>query len=65
VVATLGTFFYSASTVGSYRRPRGDHAKPRIEGSEFAQEGLERRFTQPSFFGPRRVFERLQAIQDQ
>jgi hypothetical protein len=38
VVATLGTFFYSASTVGSYRRPRGDHTKPRIEGSEFAQE---------------------------
>ena len=30
------------------RRPGGKHAKPRIEGGQFAQERLEGRFAQPS-----------------
>ena len=49
----------------SDRRPRGNHAKPRIEGSEFAQERLEGRLTQPSFLWTRRILEGLQAIQNQ
>jgi hypothetical protein len=47
------------------RRPRGDHAKPLIEGGEFAQERLEGRLTQPSFLGTRRILERLQTVQNQ
>src|SRR5262249_10715122 len=49
----------------SDRRLRGSHAKPLIEGSEFAQERLEGRLTQPSFLRARRILERLQAIQNQ
>src|SRR6266446_7415366 len=49
----------------SNRRPRGNHAKPRIEGSEFAQKRLEGRLAQPSFLRTWRVLERLQAIQNQ
>ena len=49
----------------SDRRPRGNHTKPRIESSEFAQKRLEGRLTQPSFLWPRRILERLQAIQNQ
>ena len=49
----------------SDRCPRGNHAKPRIEGSEFAQERLQGRITQPSFLWTRRILERLQAIQNQ
>src|ERR1700686_887598 len=48
----------------SDRQARGNHAKPFIEGSEFAQERLEGRFTQPSFLWSRRILERLQAIQN-
>jgi hypothetical protein len=48
----------------SDRRPRGNHAKPHIEGSEFAQERLEGRLTQPSFLWARRILERLQAVQN-
>src|SRR6516165_10545001 len=48
----------------SYRRPRGNHAKPRIESGEFAQERLEGGLTQPSFLWTRRILERLQAIQN-
>src|SRR5215471_20480135 len=49
----------------SNRRARGNHAKPRIEGSEFAQKRLQRRLTQPSLLWTRRVLEQLQAIQNQ
>ena len=49
----------------SDRRPRGNHAKPRIEGSEFAHKRLEGRLTQASFLWPRRILERLQTIQNQ
>src|SRR5215472_17364291 len=34
------------------RQARGNYAKPRIECSEFAQERLEGRLTQPSFCEP-------------
>jgi len=47
------------------RRPRGSHAKPPIEGSEFAQKRLEGRLAQPSFLWTRRILERLQAIRNQ
>src|SRR5580704_15174798 len=47
----------------SDRRPRGNHAKPRIEGSEFAQKRLEGRLTYASFLWTRRILERLQSIQ--
>src|SRR5215468_11166771 len=47
------------------RRPRGNHAKPRIEGGEFAQKRLEGRLTQPSFLWTRRILERLQAVQNE
>src|SRR5580704_13338603 len=43
----------------------GNHTKPRIKGSEFAQERLEGRLTQPSFLWTRRILEGLQAIQNQ
>src|SRR5215469_9850654 len=46
------------------RRPRGNHAKPQIEGSEFTQERLEGRLSQPSFLWTRRILERLQPIQN-
>ena len=49
----------------SDRRPRGNYAKPRIEGSEFAQKRLEGRLTYASFLWSRRILERLQAIQNQ
>src|SRR5580692_12240991 len=49
----------------SDRRSRGNHAKPRIEGSEFAQKRLEGRLTYASFLWPRRILERLQAVQNQ
>jgi hypothetical protein len=45
--------------------PCGDHAKPCIEGSEFAQESLEGKRSDPSFLWTRRVLERLQTIQNQ
>src|SRR5215813_8105356 len=48
----------------SYRRPRGNHAKPLIECSEFAQERLEGRLTQPSFLWTRRILQRLQTVQN-
>src|SRR5215468_10965297 len=48
----------------SDRQARGNHAKPFIEGSEFAQERLEGRFMKPSFLWSRRILERLQAIQN-
>src|SRR6516162_5427760 len=48
----------------SYRRSRGNHAKPRIEGSELAQKRLEGRLTQPSFLWTRRILQRLQTIQN-
>jgi len=49
----------------SDRCPRCNHAKPRIEGSEFAQKRLERRLTQPSFLWTRRILQGFQAIQNQ
>ena len=49
----------------SDRYPRGNHTKPRIEGSEFAHKRLEGRLSQASFLLPRRILERLQAIQNQ
>src|SRR6516162_699843 len=49
----------------SDRRPRGNHAKPRIEGSKLAQKRLQRRLPQPSFFWTRRILKRLQPIQHQ
>ena len=49
----------------SDRHPRSNHAKPRIEGSEFAQKRLEGRLTNASFLWTRRILERLQAIQNQ
>src|SRR6516164_1297105 len=49
----------------SNRRARGNYAKPRIEGSEFAQKRLERRLTQPSFLWTRRILQGFQAIQNQ
>ena len=49
----------------SDRRARGNHAKPRIEGGEFAQKRLEGRLTYASFLWTRRILERLQAIQNQ
>src|SRR5215472_2753638 len=39
----------------SDRQARGNYAKPRIEGSEFAQKRLEGRLTQPSFLWTRRM----------
>src|SRR6516165_7599409 len=48
----------------SDRRSRGNHAKPRIEGSKLAQERLDGRLPQPSFLWTRRILERLQAIQN-
>src|SRR6516162_6833705 len=48
----------------SDRQPRGNDAKPRIEGSEFTQECLQGRLTDPSFLWSRRILERLQAIQN-
>src|ERR1700738_2295098 len=48
----------------SDRRPRGNHAKPGIEGSEFAQKRLKGRLTYAPFLWTRRVLERLQAIQN-
>src|ERR1700757_364697 len=47
------------------RRPRINHAKPRIESSEFAQKRLEGRLSQPSFLWARRILERFQAIQNE
>ncbi len=47
------------------RQPRGNHTKPAIEGSEFAQKRLQRRITEPPFLCTRRILERLQAIQNQ
>jgi len=49
----------------SDRRPRGDHAKPRIESGEFAQERLEGKLTEPPFLWTRRILERLQTVQNQ
>jgi hypothetical protein len=46
----------------SDRRPRGNHAKPIIEGSKLAQKRLEGRITQPPFLRTRRILERLQTI---
>src|SRR6516164_3090077 len=43
----------------------GSHAKPCIEGSEFAQKRLKGRLTQPSFLWTRWILERLQAVQNQ
>src|SRR5271166_1371826 len=48
----------------SDRRPRGNYAKPRIEGSEFAQKRLEGRLTYASFLWTRWILERLQTIQN-
>src|SRR5260370_39294279 len=48
----------------SNRKSRGNHAKPRIEGSKLAQKRLEARLTQPSFLRTRRILERLQPIQN-
>src|SRR5215471_11115364 len=48
----------------SDRRSRGNHAKPRIEGSKLAQERLEGRLPQPSFLWTRRILERLQTVQN-
>ena len=47
------------------RQPCGYHAKPRIEGSEFAQERLEAWLTNPSFSRPRWILERFQTVQNQ
>ena len=47
------------------RQPRGNYAKPRIEGSKLAQKRLQGRIAQPSFLWTRRILERLQAIQNQ
>src|SRR5215469_14166449 len=49
----------------SDRRSCGNHAKPRVEGSELAQKCLEGRLTQPSFLWTGRILERLQTIQQQ
>src|SRR5215471_14347187 len=46
------------------RQARGNYAKARIECSEFAQERLEGRLTQPSFLWTRRILERLHAVQN-
>src|SRR6516164_1513807 len=48
----------------SDRCPRGDHAKPCIEGGEFSQERLEGRFSEPSFLLTRRILEWLQTVQN-
>src|SRR5580704_18271578 len=48
----------------SDRRPRGNHAKPLIEGSKLPQKRLEGRLTQSSFLWTRRILDRLQAIQN-
>src|SRR5260370_40080854 len=48
----------------SNRKSRGNHAKPRIEGSKLAQKRLEARLTQPSFLRTRWILERLQPIQN-
>src|SRR6516162_3655873 len=45
--------------------PRGNHAKPLIEGCKLAQKRLERRLPYPSFLWTGRILEGLQAIQDQ
>jgi hypothetical protein len=47
------------------RKAGGNHAKPRIKGSELAQKRLEGRLTQPPFLWARRILERLQAVQNQ
>jgi hypothetical protein len=47
------------------RQTSGDHAKPRIEGSKFAQKRLEGRLPYPSFLRTRRILKRLQAVKDQ
>jgi hypothetical protein len=49
----------------SDRRPRGNHAKPRIESSKLAQKRLEERLAYASFLWTRRILDRLQAIQNQ
>src|SRR5215471_2930210 len=46
-------------------RPRGNQAKPCIEGSKLTQERLKGRLTQPSLLRTRRILERLQTIQNQ
>jgi hypothetical protein len=46
-------------------RPSRDHAKPGVQGSEFAQKRLEGRISQPSFLGTGRILERLQTVQNQ
>ena len=46
------------------RYPRGNQAKPAIEGSELAQKRLERRLTQPSLLWTGWILERLQAVQN-
>src|SRR5260221_6510298 len=45
-------------------RARGDHAKPRIEGSKLAQKRLEGWLPYLSFLWTRRILERLQAVQN-
>jgi hypothetical protein len=46
-------------------KTRGNHAKARIKGGEFAQKSLEGRLTHPPLLRARRILERLQAIQNQ
>ena len=48
----------------SYRRPRGDYAKPLIEGGELAQKRLQGSLTQASLLWTGRILEWLQAVQD-
>src|SRR5271166_2042805 len=48
----------------SDRYSSGNHAKPSIEGSEFAQKRLESRLTYTPFLRTRRVLDRLQTIQN-
>jgi hypothetical protein len=49
----------------SNREACGNHAKPRVERSELAQDRLELRLAQPPFLWTRRILERLQAIENQ
>jgi hypothetical protein len=49
----------------SDRRPRGNYAKPLVEGSKLAQERLERRLAQTPFLWARRILQRFQTIKDQ
>ena len=49
----------------SDRRPSGNDAQARIEGSKLAQKRLERRFTQPSFLWTSWILERFQSVQNQ